>query len=76
MQQSRFVREVAGIKFSGEEVAVMAMMDVELENVKFDDRWMNYYFNETLFMNCTKLPGKYWRIYMSDATGQYVHAEN
>ncbi|EPF75121.1 FAD-dependent monooxygenase [Acinetobacter indicus] len=71
-----FVREAAGIKFSGEEVAVMAMMDVELENVNFDDRWMNYYFNETLFMNCTKLPGKYWRIYMSDATGEYVQAEN
>ncbi|MBF1803676.1 FAD-dependent monooxygenase [Alloalcanivorax profundimaris] len=71
-----FVREAAGIEFVGEDVAVMAMMDVELENVTFDDRWMNYYFNKDLFMNCTKLPGKYWRIYMSEPTGEYVNAED
>ncbi|QOV98419.1 FAD-dependent oxidoreductase [Rhodococcus pyridinivorans] len=71
-----FVREAAGIGFRGEEVASMSMMDVELTNVTFDDRWMNYFFDKDLFMNCTKLPGRNWRIYMSDATGEYVHAED
>jgi len=71
-----FVRDAAGIPFPGEEVAVMAMMDVELSNVTFDDRWMNYFFNKELFMNCTKLPGKYWRIYMSEPTGEFVHASH
>lgn len=71
-----FVREAAGIAFNGEIVAEMAMMDVVLENVDFDDRWMNYFFNRDLFMNCTKLPGKNWRIYMSEPTGEYVHAED
>lgn len=33
---------------------------------------MNYFFDETLFMNCTKLPGRNWRIYMADATGEFV----
>eukprot|EP01136_Pigoraptor_vietnamica_P010991 Opistho-1_new@49311 len=69
-----FVRQAAGIEFAGEQVAVMAMMDVELTNVTFDDRWMNYFFDKELFMNCTKLPGKYWRIYMSEPTGEYVNA--
>ncbi|TIC80052.1 FAD-dependent oxidoreductase [Nocardioides sp. GY 10127] len=67
------VRDRAGIDFVGEEVAAMAMMDVQLTNVTFDDLWMNYFFDETLFMNCTKLPGRNWRIYMADATGDYVH---
>ncbi|MDF2640554.1 MAG: Pentachlorophenol monooxygenase [Novosphingobium lindaniclasticum] len=71
-----FVRDAAGIAFVGEEVAVMSMMDVPLTNVTFDDTWMNYYFNKDLFMNCTKLPGKYWRIYMSEPTGEYVYAKN
>ena len=71
-----FVRERAGIAFNGDQVASMSMMDVELENVAFDDRWMNYFFDETLFMNCTKLPGRNWRIYMADATGDYVAAED
>jgi 2-polyprenyl-6-methoxyphenol hydroxylase-like FAD-dependent oxidoreductase len=71
-----FVREAAGIEFVGERVAAMAMMDVELGNVTFDDRWMNYYFNKDLFMNCTKLPGKNWRIYMSEPTGEFVYAED
>ncbi|MCW2853017.1 MAG: Pentachlorophenol monooxygenase [Nocardioides sp.] len=67
------VRDRAGIDFVGEEVAAMAMMDVQLTDVTFDDLWMNYFFDETLFLNCTKLPGKNWRIYMADATGEYVH---
>jgi 2-polyprenyl-6-methoxyphenol hydroxylase-like FAD-dependent oxidoreductase len=71
-----FVRSAAGIEFVGQEVATMAMMDVELTNVTFDDRWMNYYFNKDLFMNCTKLPGKNWRIYMSEPTGEFVNAED
>ncbi|KAL1847763.1 hypothetical protein Plec18170_008424 [Paecilomyces lecythidis] len=71
-----FVRNAAGIKFEGETVAVMSMMDVELSNVTFDDRWMNYYFNKDLFMNCTKMPGKYWRIYMSEPSGHYVFDKN
>ncbi|MCK8681845.1 FAD-dependent monooxygenase [Pseudomonas umsongensis] len=71
-----FVRQAAGINFVGEQVAVMAMMDVELTDVPFDDRWMNYYFTKDLFMNCTKLPGKYWRIYMSEPTGEFVYAKD
>ncbi|KAL2005225.1 hypothetical protein VTN00DRAFT_2435 [Thermoascus crustaceus] len=71
-----FVRKAAGINFEGKTVAVMSMMDVELSDVKFDDRWMNYYFNKDLFMNCTKMPGKYWRIYMSEPTGEYVFAKD
>lgn len=71
-----FVRQAAGIDFVGERVAAMAMMDVELSNVTFDDRWMNYYFTRDLFMNCTKLPGKYWRIYMSEPTEEYVYADD
>ncbi len=71
-----FVREAAGIRFAGEEVAVMSMMDVELTDVRFDDRWMNYFFTKDLFMNCTRLPGKYWRIYMSEPTGEYVYAKD
>ena len=70
------VRDRAGIAFEGEEVAAMAMMDVQLTNVTFDDLWMNYFFDEELFMNCTKLPGKNWRIYMSDASGRYVHMQD
>ncbi|RAL06910.1 pentachlorophenol monooxygenase [Aspergillus homomorphus CBS 101889] len=70
------VRDAAGIKFEGKNVGVMGMMDVELTNVTFDDRWMNYFFNKDLFMNCTKMPGKYWRMYMSDPTGDYVHRED
>jgi len=66
------IRDAAGISFEGQTVAVMGMMDVELDNVTFDDRWMNYYFNEELFMNCTKMPGRWWRIYMSEPTGDYV----
>lgn len=74
--KNSFVRESAGIAFTGEIVAEMAMMDVVLENVNFDDRWMNYFFNRDLFMNCTKLPGKNWRLYMSEPTGEYIHAED
>lgn len=70
------VRERAGISFEGGQVAAMAMMDVQLSNVTFDDEWMNYFFDETLFMNVTKLPGKNWRIYMADADGSYVAAED
>ncbi len=71
-----FVRDAAGIKFNGEVIAAMAMMDVPLENVTFDDRWMNYYFNKDLFMNCTKMPGDVWRIYMSEETGEFVYAKD
>ncbi|KAJ9144936.1 Pentachlorophenol monooxygenase [Pleurostoma richardsiae] len=66
------IRNAAGIAFNGRNVSVMSMMDVELHDVNFDDRWMNYYFNEDLFMNCTKMPGRWWRIYMSEPTGEYV----
>jgi len=37
---------------------------------------MNYYFNKDLFMNCTKMPGKHWRIYMSEPTGEYAFAKD
>lgn len=71
-----FVREAAGIKFVGRVVSAMAMMDVPLTGVNFDDRWMNYFFNRDLFINCTRMPGNVWRIYMSEGTGEYVYAED
>lgn len=37
---------------------------------------MNYYFNKDLFMNCTKMPGKHWRIYMSEPTGEHAFAKD
>ena len=71
-----FVREAAGIKFIGRVVSAMAMMDVPLTGVDFDDRWMNYFFNRDLFINCTRMPGNVYRIYMSEGTGEYVYAED
>lgn len=71
-----FVREVAGIAFTGEVVAAMAMMDVPLTGINFDDRWMNYYFTTDLFMNVTRMPGDVWRIYMSEPTGEYVYRKD
>jgi 2-polyprenyl-6-methoxyphenol hydroxylase-like FAD-dependent oxidoreductase len=71
-----FVRDAAGIAFDGEIVAAIAMMDVPLTNVNFDDRWMNYYFTRDLFMNVTRMPGGVWRIYMSEPTGEYVYRKD
>ncbi|KIX09292.1 uncharacterized protein Z518_00371 [Rhinocladiella mackenziei CBS 650.93] len=71
-----FVRDVAGIAFKGDVVAAMAMMDVPLTGVNFDDRWMNYYFTKDLFMNVTRMPGGVWRIYMSEPTGEYVYRDD
>ncbi|OQV06724.1 FAD binding domain-containing protein [Cladophialophora immunda] len=71
-----FVRDAAGIAFNGEIVAAMAMMDVPLTDVRFDDRWMNYYFTKDLFMNVTRMPGGVWRIYMSEPTGEYVYRKD
>jgi NADPH-dependent dioxygenase len=61
------VRECAGIEFVGERVGVMAMMDVEVEDFEHDESWVNYFIGESLFMLVTKLPGKLWRVYLSDA---------
>ncbi|WP_433287084.1 FAD-dependent oxidoreductase [Pseudonocardia sp. CA-142604] len=61
------VRERTGIDFVGDRVGVMAMMDVEVEDFDFDDSWVNYFIGESLFMLVTKLPGKLWRVYLSDA---------
>jgi NADPH-dependent dioxygenase len=61
------VRTSVGIDFPGDRVGVMAMMDVELEGFPFDDSWVNYFIGESLFMLVTKLPGRYWRVYLSDA---------
>lgn len=71
-----FVRDAAGIAFNGDIIAAMAMMDVPLTDVKFDDRWMNYYFTKDLFMNVTRMPGDVWRIYMSEPTGEYVYRKD
>ena len=43
------------------------MMDVELDGFTHDDSWVNYFIAEDLFMLVTKLPGPYWRVYLSDA---------
>lgn len=60
------VRKAAGIAFPGQRVGVMAMMDVELEGFAYDDSWVNYFIGKDLFMLVTKLPGLYWRVYLSD----------
>ncbi len=60
------VRESAQIAFPGQRVGVMAMMDVELTDFRYDD-WVNYFIGKDLFMLVTKLPGAYWRLYLSDA---------
>jgi NADPH-dependent dioxygenase len=61
------VRQEAGIGFTGQRVGVMAMMDVEIETFRYDDAWVNYFISRDLFMLVTKLPGRYWRVYLSDA---------
>jgi 2-polyprenyl-6-methoxyphenol hydroxylase-like FAD-dependent oxidoreductase len=61
------VRERSGIQFQGARVGVMAMMDVEIEDFVYDDSWVNYFIGESLFMLVTRLPGRLWRVYLSDA---------
>jgi NADPH-dependent dioxygenase len=61
------VRTLSEIPFPGDRVGVMSMMDVELDDVSFDDSWVNYFIGEKVFMLVTKLPGAYWRVYLSDA---------
>jgi NADPH-dependent dioxygenase len=61
------VREQLGIEFVGENVGVMAMMDVEVQDFPHDDSWVNYFIGESLFMLVTRLPGDLWRVYLSDA---------
>lgn len=69
------VRQVAGIDFPGERVGVMAMMDVEIEGFPHDDSWVNYIVDQNLFMLVTKLPGRFWRVYLSDV-GAMTKADN
>jgi NADPH-dependent dioxygenase len=69
------VRQEAGIGFTGSRVGVMAMMDAEIENFPHDGSWVNYFISRDLFMLVTKLPGRYWRVYLSDA-GAMTQAEN
>jgi NADPH-dependent dioxygenase len=69
------VRSAAGIEFRGEQVGVMAMMDVEVADFPYDDSWVNYFIGESLFMLVTKLPGRYWRVYLSDA-GAMTQSDN
>ena len=45
----------------------MAMMDVEFEDFPYDDSWVNYFIGDAMFMLVTKLPGRLWRVYLSDA---------
>jgi 2-polyprenyl-6-methoxyphenol hydroxylase-like FAD-dependent oxidoreductase len=61
------VRSTVDIEFRGEQVGVMAMMDVEVADFPYDDSWVNYFIGESLFMLVTKLPGRYCRVYLSDA---------
>jgi 2-polyprenyl-6-methoxyphenol hydroxylase-like FAD-dependent oxidoreductase len=69
------VRQEAGIGFTGSRVGVMAMMDVEVSGFPHDDSWVNYFISRDLFMLVTKLPGRYWRVYLSDA-GAMTEAGN
>lgn len=69
------VRQSAGIPFSGEQVGVMAMMDAELAGFPYDDAWVNYFIGTELFMLVTKLPGRFWRVYLSDA-GKMTEADD
>ena len=70
-----FVRNAAKIPFPGTKIVAMSMVDVELSNVTFDDRWMNYFFNKDMFMNVTRMPSErppLWRVYMGEPSGDYV----
>ena len=69
------VRQEAGIGFTGQRVGVMAMMDVEIEAFPYDGSWVNYFISRDLFMLVTRLPGRYWRVYLSDA-GAMTEAGN
>lgn len=69
------VRQEAGIGFTGQRVGVMAMMDVEVTGFPHDGSWVNYFISRDLFMLVTKLPGRYWRVYLSDA-GAMTEADN
>ena len=69
------VRQGAGIAFPGQRVGVMAMMDVEVKGFPHDDSWVNYFIAKDVFMLVTKLPGRYWRVYLSDA-GRMTQADN
>jgi NADPH-dependent dioxygenase len=60
------VRESAGIPFERADVGVMAMMDVEITDFPHDDAWVNYFIGRDVFMLVTKLPGRFWRVYLSD----------
>ncbi|KAI0908730.1 pentachlorophenol monooxygenase [Ustulina deusta] len=72
-----FVREAAGIDFPGRYLVSMAMMDVHLSNVNFDDNWLHYFFTKNLFMNISRMPGKeLYRVYMSEPTGELVSRED
>jgi hypothetical protein len=51
------------------------MMDAEVAGFPYDDAWVNYFIGTELFMLVTKLPGRYWRIYLSDA-GKMTEADN
>ncbi len=66
------VRESAGISFERAQVGVMAMMDVEITDFPYDDDWVNYFIGRDLFMLVTKLPGRLWRVYLSDP-GEMTH---
>ncbi|MFF0144875.1 2-polyprenyl-6-methoxyphenol hydroxylase-like FAD-dependent oxidoreductase [Amycolatopsis sulphurea] len=61
------VRERLGIDFPGEQIGCMAMMDVELEDFDQDNAWVNYFVGEAHFMLVTRLPGRLWRVCLSDA---------
>src|SRR4051794_39687455 len=61
------VRDKVGIPFHGERLGVMAMMDVEIADFRYDDSWVNYFIGDSVFMLVTRLPGNLWRVYLSDA---------
>ena len=63
-----FVREAAGLDFTGEnyEGMVMQMMDVDYQGFQGADDWIHYYMSKDSFLLLTKLSSGRHRVLISD----------
>ncbi|MGH7878865.1 MAG: FAD-dependent monooxygenase, partial [Candidatus Binataceae bacterium] len=61
-------RKALGLAFSGREYKdmVLQMMDGELRGYTGDGAWINYYMEKNYFLTITKLPGRDYRLLLSD----------
>ena len=62
------VRQALGLPFEGESYGgqLMQMMDTEIDGFDHSDDWVHYFISEEAFLLVTKLPGKCYRILVSD----------